>query len=157
MALKSAPLRQQHEALRKCMADIKKNLNPFLLAQHANEVRQGLTQLFGELGRHLQAEAKDLYPELEAVDNPATKATAARFGLEMKQTLPRLAEFNKRWPNANEIRSNATQFLKEADGMLKWLERRLTAENHDLYPLLDKLDIEAMGTVNNPELKIARL
>ena len=157
MALKSAPLRQQHESLRKCMAEVKKNLNPFLVAQHATEVRQGLTQLFGELGRHLQTEAKTLYPELEAVDNASIKATAARFGLEMKQTLPRLAEFNKRWPNANEIRSNATQFLKEADGMLKWLERRFTAENNELYPLLDKLDIEAMGTLNNPELKIARI
>ena len=41
------------------MAEVKKNLNPFLVAQHATEVRQGLTQLFGELGRHLQAEAKD--------------------------------------------------------------------------------------------------
>lgn len=157
MPLKSAPLRQQHESLRRCITELKKNLNPFLVAQHATEVRQGLTQLFGELGRHLQAEAKDLYPTLEALDDPATKAVAARFGAEMKQTLPRLAEFNKRWPNANEIRANATQFLKEADGMLKWLENRITAENNTLYPLLDKLDIAALSSLSNPELKIARI
>lgn len=156
-ALKSAPLRQQHDSLRKCMEGMRKHLNPMLLASNAIEVRQGMTQLFGELGKHLQAEATELYPLLAAESDVSIRQTAERFGLEMKQMLPKLAEFNKRWPTANDIRSNATQFLKEADMVLKWLERRFTAENNSLYPLLDKLDIASMGTVNNPELKIARI
>ena len=152
-ALMSAPLRQQHESMRKCMAELKKHLNPFLLAQNAKEARQHLTVLFGELGKHLQQEAHDLYPALSAMDVPGVKATSERFGAEMKHILPRFAEFNRRWPDAAAIRANASQFLKEAEGMLTWLDRRFTAENAELYPLLDKLDIDAMGIIASPESK----
>ena len=61
-ALKTALLRQQHEALHQHIAALKKNLNPFLLTQHATEVRATLTRLLGEFGKHLQQEAKELYP-----------------------------------------------------------------------------------------------
>lgn len=156
-ALKSAPLRQQHESLRKCIDGIRKNLSPLVLASNAIEVRQGMTQLFGELGKHLQQESKEVYPTLAEGEDQAARQVAERFGLEMKQMLPSLAEFNKRWPNANEIRANATQFLKEADGVFKWLERRFIDENNQLYPLLDKLDVANLAATNNPELKIARI
>ncbi len=156
-ALQTAPLRQQHEALRQHMAELKKNLNPFLLAQHATEVRATLNRLFAEFGRHLQQEAKDLYPPLNASTDAKTKALAERFGLEMKQTLPRMADFNRHWPDAASIRSNAGQFLKEADGMTKWLERRISAENAELYPLLDKMDVDKLGDLTGSELKIARI
>lgn len=156
-ALKTAPLRQQHDALRQHMAALKKHLNPFLLAQNATEVRATLTRLFAELGKHLQQEAKDLYPVLAASTDPNTKAVAERFSLEMKQTLPRLAEFNRHWPDAASIRANASQFLKEVDGMTKWLERRMAAENAELYPLLDKSDVAQLGDLTGSDLKIARI
>ena len=156
-ALKTAPLRQQHEALRQHMAELKKHLNPFLLTQNATEVRATLTRLFGEFGKHLQQEAKDLYPSLSASEDPNIRAIAERFGLEMKQTLPRMAEFNRNWPDAASIRRNAGQFLKEADGMTKWLERRISAENAELYPLLDKMDVDKLGDLTGSDLKIARI
>lgn len=156
-ALKTASLRHQHEALRQHMAELKANLNLFLLAQHATEVRATLTRLFGEFGKHLQQEAKDLYPALGASTDVKTKAVAERFSLEMKQTLPRLAEFNRRWPDAATIRSNASQFLKEADGMTQWLERRLSAEHAELYPLLDKMDVDKLGDLTGADLKTARI
>ena len=74
----------------------------------------------------------------------------------MKHQLPKLAEFNRRW-TAAAIRSQATQFLKEADGVFGWLEQRIGAENAQLYPLLDKQDLASMASLNNPELKIARI
>lgn len=156
-ALKSAPLRRQHESLRKHLAALNKHLNPLLLASNAAEVRSLLTQLLGELGKHLQQEAKELYPLLDNATDPATKATASRFGLEMKQHLPRLAEFNRRWPSADAIRANASLFIKEAGGALQWLERRLIAENNELLPLLDQLDGAMSALRNNPELKTARI
>lgn len=154
-ALKSAPFRQQHESLRKCIARIQKHLNPFLLAQNAADVRTELTQLLGEFGKHLQLEAKDLYPVLDAV--PEAKPTAERFNAEMKQRLPSVAEFNRRWPNAAAIRAEGSLFIKEAEGVLKWLDQRILAENRDLYPLLDKQDLASMAHLNNPDLKIARI
>jgi len=156
-ALKSAPLRQQHESIRKCMDGIRKKLNPLVLASNAIEVRQGLTQLFGELGKHLQQEGKDVYPTLAEVEDMAVRQVAERYGLEMKQMFPKLAQFNKNWPSANDIRANGTQFLKEVDDILKWLERRFIAENNELYPLLDKLDVANLAATNNPDLKIARI
>lgn len=156
-ALKSAPLRKQHESLRKHIADIKRLLNPMLLAQSAGEARRLITQLLGELGKHLQQESKELYPALEGDTEPAAKAISARFGLEMKQKLPELAEFNRRWPGADAIRSNGHQFIKEMDPILVWLDKRFIAENNELYPLLDKQDLARMAIVNNPDLKIARI
>jgi Hemerythrin HHE cation binding domain len=156
-ALKTAPLRQQHESIRKSIDRLKRQLNPMLLASNAIEVRQGLNQLFGEFGKHLQQEAKDVYPVLAEGEDQAARDVAERFGAEMKQMLPKLAEFNKRWPTANDIRANATQFLKEADGALKWLERRFIAENNELYPLVDKLDVANLASTRNPDLKIARI
>ena len=70
-ALKSAPLRKQHESLRKHIAALKKYLNPLLLAQNASEVRRGLTQLYGEFAQHLQHEAKELYPPSKRPPQPS--------------------------------------------------------------------------------------
>jgi hypothetical protein len=156
-ALKSAPLRKQHESLRKHIADIKKLLNPLLLAQSAGEARRLITQLLGELGKHLQQESKELYPALEEGTDPVAKAASAKFALEMKQKLPELAEFNRRWPSADAVRSNGHQFIKEIDPILVWLDKRFIAENNELYPFFDKLDLARMAIVNNPELKIARI
>ena len=75
----------------------------------------------------------------------------------MKQKLPQLAEFNRRWPSADAIRAESSVFVKEAVVFLHWLERRLIAENTELYPLLDKLDGTALAILNNPDLKIARI
>ena len=156
-ALKSAPLRKQHESLRKHITAIKKLLNPLLLAQSAGEARSLMTQLFGELGKHLQQEGKELYPALDEGTDDVAKAAAAKFGLEMKQKLPELAEFNRRWPNSDAIRANGSSFVKDADAILTWLDKRFIAENNELYPLLDKQDAARMAIVNNPELKIARI
>ena len=104
-----------------------------------------------------QQESKELYPALEGDTEPAAKAISARFGLEMKQKLPELAEFNRRWPGADAIRSNGHQFIKEMDPILVWLDKRFIAENNELYPLLDKQDLARMAIVNNPDLKIARI
>ena len=156
-ALKSAPLRKQHESLRKHIAAIKKLLNPLLLVQSAGDVRSLMTQLLGELGKHLQQESKELYPALEQGADEAAKAVSARFGLEMKQQLPILAEFNRRWPSADAIRANGTLFMKEIDPLLVWLDKRFVSENNELYPLLDKQDLSRMAIADNPELKIARI
>lgn len=156
-ALKSAPLRKQHESLRKHIAAIRKLLNPLLLAQNASDARSLITQLFGELGKHLQQEGKELYPALDEGTDELAKAASARFGMEMKQKLPQLAEFNRNWPNADAIRSNGSSFIKDADAILGWLDKRFIAENTELLPLLDKQDPSLSAIVNNPELKIARI
>lgn len=156
-ALKSAPLRKQHESLRKHITAIKKLLNPLLLAQSAGEARSLMTQLFGELGKHLQQEGKELYPALDGGEDEVAKAASSKFGLEMKQKLPQLAEFNRNWPSADAIRANGSTFVKDADAILMWLDKRFIAENNELYPLLDKQDLARMAIVNNPELKIARI
>ena len=156
-ALKTAPLRHQHEAMRQQMVALKKHLNPFLLTQNATEVRNTLNKLFAEFGKHLQQEGKDLYPTLNASADAKVKAVADKFGQEMKLTLPRMAEFNRRWPDGAAIRANASQFLKEADGMTKWLDRRFAAENAELYPLLDKTDVEQLGDLTASDLKVHRI
>jgi len=156
-ALKSAPLRKQHESLRKHIAEIKKLLNPLLLAQSASEARRLITQLLGELGKHLQQESKDVYLALDEGTDDVAKAASAKFGMEMKQKLPQLAEFNRNWPNSDAIRGNGSAFIKDADAVLTWLEKRFIAENNELFPLLDKQDLARMAIVNNPELKIARI
>jgi Hemerythrin HHE cation binding domain len=156
-ALKSAPLRKQHESLRKHIAAIKKLLNPVLLAASAVEVRNLLTQMYGELGKHLQQEGKELYQALEGGEDADAKAVAARFGQEMKLKMPALAEFNRNWPNSDAIRANGHQFIKEAEPLLGWLEKRFVSENNELYPLLDKQDAANMVSASNPELKISRI
>ncbi len=157
-ALKSAPLRKQHESLRKHIDALKNHLDLKLLAHNASEVRRGMTQLYGEFAQHLQHEAKELYPPFEEADAAeSVKEVAAKFGAEMKQKLPQLAEFNRRWPSADAIRAECSVFVKEADAFLQWFERRLIAENTELYPLLDKLDGNAQAFLNNPDLKIARI
>jgi len=156
-ALKSAPLRRQHESLRKHIASIKKHLNPLLLPTNAAEVRSLLTQLLGELGKHLQQETKDLYPTIQNSEQPTFKVVSERFGLEMKENLPRLAEFNRRWPSAEAIRTHGTLFIKDADSILTWLDRRLIAENNELFPLLDKIDGATTAELSNPDMKISRI
>ena len=143
--------------MRKHIAALTKLLNPLRLVSNSTEVRSLLTQLLGELGKHLQQEVQALYPPLENAEDAAVKSTATRFGAEMKQNLPRLAEFNRRWASADTIRAEGSLFIKEAHGIFQWLERRLIAENTELYPLLDKLDGATSAMLNNPDLKIARI
>jgi len=144
-ALKSAVIRQRHDAMRKCTESIRKHFNPLLLPANSKEVRYQLTQLFGDLAQHLRSLNQDVYPSITQSADAAVRAHGELMAAELRQMLPRLAEFNRRWSSPDSIRAQASVFIKEAGEVLSWLERRFETESSKLLPALDQQELSATG------------
>lgn len=99
------------------------------------DVRRKLSSV---LIAHLKAEDWVLYPPLLQCDDPVIAATAKQFVDEMGGLAQAYSVFNERW-DALSIESDWPHYQEQARGIIEALTCRITRENRDLYPLLEKL------------------
>ena len=96
-------------------------------------------QLASTLIAHLKAEDWALYPQLMASDDPEIAATAKAFSEEMGGLSAAFATYAERW-NALSIDGDWQGFRDESEVIIAALTDRITRENCELYPLVDRLD-----------------
>jgi hypothetical protein len=96
-------------------------------------------ELASTLIAHLKAEDWALYPVLFESADPTIAATAKKFNDEMGGLAAEFGLYSARW-DAMSIQSNWAGFCKESRNIIEALTSRITRENHDLYPLLERLD-----------------
>lgn len=96
-------------------------------------------ELSSTLTAHLKAEDWALYPRLMESGNPVISATAKSFSDEMGGLAAAFGVYTQRW-DAMSIKGNWNGFCLETRDIIAALTMRITRENRDLYPLVDKLD-----------------
>ena len=123
--------REQHVILRDLVARVRAQLN----ADDRPGARATLARMDTVLRRHLKLEDETLYPALMEIPELAAKARGYQH--EMSGLAAAWTEFFERWPEP-QIDAKAAVFQGEWNQVAKALERRMEAEDRDLYEDADR-------------------
>ena len=96
-------------------------------------------ELVSTLLAHLKLEDWALYPRLIESGQPELAAAGEMFRDEMGGLAPAFLEYSNKW-NAGTIAEDWTAYCTETRAILDALMNRLTRENRELLPLLERLD-----------------
>jgi hypothetical protein len=135
--LSTGNLRRQHRELLRLSKDIAEWLVPDAIAQSAHKLRGLLAALSGVLNVHLAMEDGVMYPRLQAHDDPAIRAVAARYVDEMGGLKKTFAEYSRRWNTPEAMQAAPGDFIRESHALLDALTHRIMREEAELYPLVD--------------------
>ena len=133
-----AQLRNEHAELVKIVKDLESliaaDTSPPSLALF--EVRRKLSSV---LIAHLKAEDWVLYPPLLSSADHKVAEIARQFVDEMGGLAQAFTVYVERW-DALSIESDWPRYQRESHGIIEALTNRITRENRDLYPLLERID-----------------
>jgi len=96
-------------------------------------------ELASTLLAHLKLEDWALYPRLIASADPEVANAGNAFKDEMGGLAPAFLAYSDRW-NAQTISNDWPGYCADTRGILDALINRLTRENRELLPLLERLD-----------------
>ncbi len=96
-------------------------------------------ELSSVLITHLKAEDWVLYPRLLMSQDRYLAATARVFNQDIGGLANAFAAYSERW-NASAIAVDWTGYCLDSRGIIDGITNRITREDRDLYPLLDKLE-----------------
>jgi hypothetical protein len=109
---------------------------PVPAAGNAPQVRAALRSVETVLVRHLAFEDRRLYPVLEA-GAAAVAERARRYRHEMGDLSERFVAFMRRWCGEGAIEAEPGAFAAAWNEVRTALERRMAAEDDDLYELAE--------------------
>ena len=96
-------------------------------------------ELVSTLLAHLKLEDWALYPQLMQSSEPDIASAGRVFKDEMTGLAPAFLAYSNRW-SADSIDADWTAYCQETNGILDALMDRLTRENRELLPLLERLE-----------------
>ena len=110
---------------------------PAPVAANAAQLRTALRELELVLTRHLSFEDTRLYPVLEAAAPPIADR-ARRFREEMGDLSGRVVAFLQRWSPEGAVEADPHAFADAWLAVRTALERRMTAEDDELYEVAER-------------------
>jgi hypothetical protein len=110
---------------------------PAPVAVNAARIRAALRDLKTVLGRHLAFEDARVYPVLESAE-PALADRARRYREEMGDLSGRIVAFLQRWSPEGAIEAEPRAFAQAWAVVRTALERRMAAEDDDLYEVAEQ-------------------
>ena len=110
---------------------------PARVAANGANVRTALRTIETVLMRHLAFEDARVYPVLEAASPPIAEK-AHRYREEMGDLSGDVVAFLERWSADGAIEAEPRAFAQAWDGVRDALERRMTAEDDDLYEVAEQ-------------------
>ena len=96
-------------------------------------------ELVSTLLAHLKLEDWALYPRLIESGDPEASTAGRHFKDEMGGLAPAFLDYSNKW-NAATIDGDWAGYCADTRGILDALTNRLTRENRELLPLLERLD-----------------
>lgn len=96
-------------------------------------------ELVSTLLAHLKLEDWALYPRLIESGDPEAATAGQHFKDEMGGLAPAFLEYSSKW-NAATIDRDWAGYCADTRGILDALTNRLSRENRELLPLLERLD-----------------
>lgn len=99
-------------------------------------------EMLSTLLAHLKLEDWALYPRLIESDDQQTATTGQAFKDEMGGLAPAFLAYSEKW-HAGTIEADWNGYCRDTRAILDALMNRLTRENRELLPLLERLDAAA--------------
>lgn len=131
--------REQHTELMALAGEIAAMLDPARVKGEPEKIRHLLSQLAGKLKIHLAVEDNALYPTLLAHPSPEIQAKAKAFVDEMGGIKQAFMAYLDKYPSPRELEASPEAFVRDTRGLFAVLEKRIHAEDTDLYQVLDAL------------------
>lgn len=101
--------------------------------------RKGLVTLGAKLNIHLAFEDQALYPPLLKHQNQLVQTKVREYMGEVGGLKGALAGHLQAWMSTQRVEGEPERFRSETKALLGALDRRLQAEDHEFYPLLERL------------------
>jgi hypothetical protein len=130
---------EQHVEIHRQMATLKDLLQGAGSRFDPAAARQGLVTLGAKLNIHLAFEDQALYPPLRNHQDPLVQAKVREYMAEVGGLKGALAGHLKAWSSSRQVEAEPERFRNDTKAFLEALERRLRAEDHEFYPLLERL------------------
>jgi hemerythrin-like domain-containing protein len=111
---------------------------PPMEVENAAAIVEILGRLKTLLLRHLRFEDEHLYPRLQRSADPVVVETATRYQSEMGGLAPVCVAFFESWSTADFVRDRFNAFTGEWATVRNALERRVAAEDNELYALAER-------------------
>lgn len=131
--------RSQHRELLAAMAALRERVHGGVPGPAAGEeLRAALARLGGKLHVHLQMEDRRLYPELLASPLGEVRATALRFQEGTATFRCAVEDLLAHWLRPAAVEHAPAEFVAQLAPVLAALERRIAAEDRELFPLAER-------------------
>ena len=138
-ALRTVVFRRQHREILDVVRQLETKLVVATIEQDTSDAIRGhLNELAGKLTVHLAMEDKALYPRLLVHGSPQLRKIAADVVRDMGGIQAVFREYVIRWSVPQRIQANAAEFIRETNEILEALKRRITREDTELYPMIDR-------------------
>jgi hypothetical protein len=128
-------LRDQHRRLAARAADLRAFLEPGKLEANPAGAHQALVHFGLLLRSHLDMEDGDFYPKARAHSDCGP--IVAQFEEGMNRLLATADAYLLGWPDARSIANDPSGFRDYTSAVLRVLERRIAAEEEQLFPQLE--------------------
>ena len=109
------------------------------IATHATDIAQGLEDLSNTVVHHLAVEDRILYPSLEKGTDPELAALSKKYQQEMTGVSNPFIRFVRKWTQEGALVNNPEGFRSEANVVLKNVHARISQENREFYPAVERV------------------
>lgn len=129
-------LQRQHTEIAKTIKEIQSMLDHKTVINNSNRISLNIGTLAGRLQNHLLLEDKFLYPSLLNHKDHRVQTISKKFMEEMGNLKEIFTTYKNKYMIANNIRSNPEKFVKDSIAVFKAIQKRVVAEERELYPLV---------------------
>lgn len=131
-------LKRQHLEIQQVVNQIEDLIKQNNLEDKAAQIAQNISILAGKLRIHLDTEDKFLYPDLLKDDRNNLRKMAKEYSEEMGHISEVFMNYKNNFNTKSKIIKNMEGFKSETALVFKVLAKRISKEDNELYPLIDK-------------------
>jgi hemerythrin-like domain-containing protein len=138
MSTPTDTFRRQHSELFDLAKELATALGDAQRPLRAHDALVATAKLAGKLRVHAAMEDEALYPRLFGHESEEVRVTARRFSELFGGAYKAFIAFRGKW-TADDVAAKPDAFIAEARALIAALGERVTHENGELYPLVDRL------------------
>lgn len=131
-------LKRQHLEIQQVVSQIEDLIKQNNLEDKAAKIAQNISILAGKLKIHLDTEDKFLYPDLLKDDRSNLRKMAKEYSEEMGNISKVFMNYKDNFNTKSKIMKNMEGFKSETASVFQVLGKRISKENKELYPLIEK-------------------
>lgn len=132
--------RIQHQKLLSMLEELRTLLDVSTLATNASRARSLLSQLASALSVHLYLEDTELYPQILNNRDPAIRGKAGAYKDEMGDLMVVFKAYLGSYHSTEQIQAAPVAFVEDTQGIFQALLKRITAEEADLFVMLESVE-----------------
>lgn len=130
-------MKEAHISIYTALKDVENMLEN--IEENAAQIARGISRLAGTLKIHLANEDRYLYPTMLKSDEATLKSKVNEYQKEMGGLSQEFMTFKDKYNTTSKLMTNLSSAKKDITSIFKKIEERIQKEDHELYPLAEKI------------------